>query len=103
MPGLGYTDPVQPLQNTVNHLRESEQCHLVFVLSHLGFQYDSDKIDDHKLAIRTYGIDAILGGHTHTFLDKPVQVKNAQNKSVIINQAGWAGLRLGKLEFEVRV
>lgn len=103
MPGLGYTDPVQPLQNTVNHLRESEHCHLVFVLSHLGFQYDSDKIDDHKLAARTHGIDAILGGHTHTFLDKPVQVKNAQNKTVIINQAGWAGLRLGKLEFEVRV
>jgi 5'-nucleotidase len=102
MPGLGYLDPVQPLQNTVNHLREMEHCHLVFVLSHLGFQYDSDKIDDHKLASRTHGIDAILGGHTHTFLDKPVQVKNAQNKPVIINQAGWAGLRLGKLEFEVR-
>jgi len=103
MTGLRYEDPVEPLQKAVNHLRQNERCHLVIVLSHLGYQYDSDKIDDHKLAARTYGIDAILGGHTHTFLEEPVREKNAKRETVIINQAGWAGLRLGKLEFEVRL
>jgi 5'-nucleotidase len=42
-----------------------------------------------------------LGGHTHTFLDAPVTVKNTDGKDVIVNQAGWAGLRLGKITLEV--
>ena len=49
----------------------------------------------------TYGIDAILGGHTHTFLEKPTEVQNSKGKTVIVNQAGWAGLQLGKLVFEI--
>lgn len=99
--GINYTDPIKPLQNVVNTLRKKEKCDMVIVLSHLGFKYDDDKIDDHKLAAKTTGIDLILGGHTHTFLDKPVIVKNAKGRSVVINQAGWAGLKLGKLVWEI--
>jgi 5'-nucleotidase len=99
--GIIYQDPVEPLQMTVNELRNDHKCDLVIVLSHLGFQYDSDKIDDLKLAQKTEGIDAILGGHTHTFLDKPILVKNKMGKNTVVNQAGWAGLRLGKLHFHI--
>lgn len=99
--GIVYHDPVTPVQNEVNFLRNKEKCDLVFVLSHLGYEYQDEKIDDLKLAKRTFGIDAILGGHTHTFLEKPTEVKNAKGKTVIVNQAGWAGLQLGKLVFEI--
>ena len=99
--GIIYNDPVNPIQNEVNYLKNKEKCDLVFVLSHLGYEYQDDKIDDLKLAKRTYGIDAILGGHTHTFLEKPTEVKNSKGKTVIVNQAGWAGLRLGNLVFEI--
>jgi 5'-nucleotidase len=97
---FAYFDPVEKLQEQVNFLRKNKNCHAVVVLSHLGYQYSSEKIDDIKLAQRTEGIDVILGGHTHTFLDEPTVVKNKAGKKVVINQAGWAGLKLGHLQFE---
>lgn len=99
--GIIYQDPVEPLQRTVNELRLNQGCDIVIVLSHLGYKYESDKIDDLKLAQNTYGIDAILGGHTHTFLEKPISIKNKKGKYTIVNQAGWAGLQLGKLHFHI--
>jgi len=99
--GISYNDPIEILQKIVDHLRNNEKCELVIVLSHLGYKYENDKIDDLKLASKTHGIDAILGGHTHTFLDEPTMIKNIKGKKVIVNQAGWAGLRLGKLVFAI--
>jgi 5'-nucleotidase len=99
--GLTYQDPIEPLQSTVNHLKNKEDCDFIVVLSHLGYSYDSQKIDDLKLAAKTDNIDVILGGHTHTFLDKPTTVKNKSGKQVLVNQVGWSGLVLGKIVFEV--
>ncbi|MGB8192302.1 MAG: hypothetical protein WCF67_10310, partial [Chitinophagaceae bacterium] len=44
-------------------------------------------------------IDLIIGGHTHTFMDKPEAFKNKIGKDVIVNQVGWAGIILGRLDF----
>lgn len=101
IPGLRYHDPVEPLQKTVDYLRTSGGCDAVFVISHLGYSYDTDKIDDLKLAAKTHGITAIVGGHTHTFLEKATSVKNAQGEKVLVNQAGWGGLMLGELRFSL--
>jgi 5'-nucleotidase len=51
------------------------------------------------LARDTENIDLIIGGHTHTFLDKPDVVKNKKGNDVVVNQVGWAGLQLGRLDF----
>lgn len=99
--GVKYNDPVASLKDTVKTLKKKEKCNLVIVLSHLGYEYKTGQIDDRKLAAKTSGIDMILGGHTHTFLDAAVKLKNADGKDVIVNQAGWAGLRLGKISLEV--
>ena len=44
-------------------------------------------------------IDLILGGHTHTFLPEPQTFANRQGKNVLVNQVGWAGLLLGRIDF----
>jgi len=41
----------------------------------------------------------IVGGHTHSFLDKPLVLKNADGNPILVNQAGWAALETGKVEF----
>jgi 5'-nucleotidase len=41
----------------------------------------------------------IIGGHTHTFLDEPTVLKDKNGSDVIVNQVGWGGLRLGRLDF----
>ena len=74
-------------------------CDFVICLSHLGYRYNENKISDLALAKETCNIDLILGGHTHTFLDEPTSVMNSVNQAVVINQAGWAGLVIGKLDF----
>ncbi|WP_236975397.1 bifunctional metallophosphatase/5'-nucleotidase [Membranihabitans maritimus] len=93
-----YIDPVPTAQKTAMHLKFEKDCDLVICLSHLGFKYSSSKIDDLKLAKATSGIDIILGGHTHTFLDEPVLTKNKNGETIIINQVGWAGILLGRID-----
>ncbi|RMG79967.1 MAG: bifunctional metallophosphatase/5'-nucleotidase [Bacteroidetes bacterium] len=93
-----YLDPISSVQKTTDILRNDEKCDIVICLSHLGYKYNSNKVSDIVLAKETHGIDIIIGGHTHTFLDKPDIQKNKKGKPVVINQVGWAGVRLGKID-----
>jgi 5'-nucleotidase len=93
-----YQDPLERGNATARILREKEKCDLVICLSHLGFRYRNDQVSDVVLAESSRDIDLILGGHTHTFLDEPVVVNNQQGEPVIINQVGFGGLRLGRLD-----
>ena len=71
---------------------------MVVCLSHLGYKYQNRKVSDIFLAEENSCIDIILGGHTHTFFDKPEVIKNKRNEATIINQVGWAGIILGRLD-----
>lgn len=93
-----YQDPVAVAREMVQDLRD-KGCHLVVCLSHLGLSYESDKISDIALAQQVEGIDLIIGGHTHSFLDEPLRVLNPAGKEVLINQVGWAGVALGRLDY----
>jgi 5'-nucleotidase len=96
-----YLEPLRIAQQTADHLRKKEHCDLVICLSHLGYSYESRKVSDLVLAKETRGIDLIIGGHTHTFLDEPTIIKNADEKPVIVNQVGWGGVRLGRIDFRL--
>lgn len=94
-----YLDPVEMAQHYADLLRKDKKCHLVICLSHLGYDYGGEgKISDTLLAKKTSGIDLILGGHTHTFLKEPVKVRSKVNQEVLINQVGFAGLLLGRMD-----
>lgn len=98
--GVVYQDPISIFRKQ-EQLLKSQGCDIIVCLSHLGFSYKELKISDQELAHISEYTDLIIGGHTHTFLDKPRRLKNALGKDVIINQAGWAGLRLGRVDFYV--
>jgi 5'-nucleotidase len=100
--GVVYKDPVKSVQEQVDFLRNKEKCDVVVVLSHLGFEYPGNQISDRKLAAETHGIDVILGGHTHTFLEAPLNAVNKKNSPVIVSQAGWAGLQLGHIKLSFK-
>ncbi len=95
---LKYLDPIEIAQQCVKELKD-EKCDFIICLSHIGFEYKDEKVSDRVLAQNTDGIDLILGGHTHTFLPEPVEEINRAGEPVIINQVGWAGLFLGRLDF----
>ena len=96
-----YLNPVEIAQHYADFLRKEKGCDLVICLSHIGYDYqdDADKISDKKLAAQTDNIDLILGGHTHTFLPEPLTFTNKSGKNVLVNQVGWAGLLLGRIDF----
>jgi len=94
-----YLDPLEMARATVQKLKEKENCDLVICLSHLGYKYRDEKISDLKLASLTKDIDLIIGGHTHTFLPQPTVVQNMEGKNVLVNQVGWAGVNLGRIDF----
>lgn len=96
-----YNNPIEIAQEMVRILKHEQKCDLIICLSHLGYKYDAqpDKICDLKLAALTKEIDLIIGGHTHTFLDKPTIVKNLDQKEVLVNQVGCYGINLGRIDF----
>lgn len=96
-----YNNPIEVAQDMTRILKEEQKCDLVICLSHLGFSYKNEpyKVSDLELAKKTKNIDLIIGGHTHTFLDKPVVEKNSEGKDVLINQVGCYGINLGKIDF----
>lgn len=96
-----YLDPVEIAKDMARLLKEEKKCDLVICLSHLGYKYkdEPDKICDTKLATLTKDIDLIIGGHTHTFLDKPTVLKNAVGQDVLVNQVGCYGINLGRIDF----
>ena len=60
------------------------------LLTHIGFE------EDKKLAAKldpSWGVDVIIGGHSHTFIDKPAYVNN-----ILIVQAGTGTDQIGRFD-----
>jgi len=95
-----YNDPIQKSREVAEHLKKKEQCDFIICLSHLGYKYkETNLVSDEILAKETQFTDLIIGGHTHTFLDEPVVFKDKNGSDVVVNQVGWGGARLGRLDF----
>ncbi len=94
-----YNDPLIVAAEMESFLKNDKKCDLVVCLSHLGLRYRENKVSDIVLAGATAMTDLIIGGHTHTFLEKPIIEQNKAGKQVIVNQASWGGLVLGKIDF----
>lgn len=94
-----YQNPIEKANETAAILKHDLGCDLVIVLSHLGYKYNTNKVSDVVMAQNSKDIDVILGGHTHTFMDVPDVVENQNGNPVIVNQVGWGGVCIGRLDF----
>ena len=92
--GLKFTDPVAAANLWVPRARA--EADIVIAVTHIGV------LDDHRLVAQTRGIDAVVGGDSHTYLYNLAEQKNLDGKVVPIVQDGEFGVRLGefKLSFE---
>ncbi len=97
--GVTYDDPVPVAKAMSRILRENLRCDFVICLSHLGFKYSDDRISDMRLARQVTGIDLIIGGHTHTFLEAPVSVQTTPQWRTLVTQVGFGGIVLGRIDF----
>jgi S-sulfosulfanyl-L-cysteine sulfohydrolase len=80
----------QSLRETIDEVRKRKVAAIV-LLSHNGIDVDL------KLASRVKGLTAILGGHTHDALPKPIRVRNDGGETLVAN-GGSNGKFLGVLD-----
>jgi 5'-nucleotidase len=93
---LTFLDPADVARDMVDALRNREKVDMVICLSHGGLNDDPQKSEDELLARKVKGIDIIVSGHTHTKLDKPINVNGT-----IIVQAWCYGKQVGVLDIAV--
>lgn len=94
-----FNDPMQTALKMEKILKEEKNADLIICLSHLGYDYKDKTVSDKIIASQTMNTDLIIGGHTHSFLKNPDRILNKSGKEVIINQVGFGGLILGKVDF----
>ena len=95
--GVVYNDPIEAAQKMADLLKNEEGCDVVICLSHLGYQLKNAPCDE-ELAQKTNHIDAILGGHTHTFMKEPAVYLNKDGRNVSVMHTGKNGIYVGMLK-----
>lgn len=90
--GMKYLDPVETANKLAAQLRTQHNCDLIICLSHLGYNPDT------RLAESTRNIDLIIGGHSHTFMEKPDIRKNLDDEDVMVYQTVGRGVYVGRIE-----
>ena len=63
---------------------------LTILLTHIGFESDCELA---RLLNPAWGVDLILGGHTHTILERPAEVNG-----VLVAQAGFGTDQIGRFD-----
>lgn len=92
--GVEWQNAINVADNEAKKLRD-EGADIVIALSHLGYQKNDVVYYDRGIALNTKHIDMIIGGHTHTFLNRADYVTNLDGDKVPIVQTGSKGICLG--------
>ena len=94
-----YNDPVACAQKVINELK-ARKCDLIICISHLGWNIEG--VSDEEVIAGTHGIDIVLGGHSHTYLNKLEYVKDLDGKMIGVDQNGKHAIYVGKLVLDMK-
>ena len=99
--GVKYLDPIATANEMTDLLRNKLKCDLVICISHMGWTTKGGTVIDSEIIAQTKGIDLVLGGHSHTYLDKLEYVTDPDGKQVAVDQNGKHGLYIGKMKLKL--
>ncbi len=91
-----FTAQVEAARGMVRELRGRQKADVVVLISHCGVWEKESHSEDVIIAKKVPGIDIIIGGHTHTKLDRPIII----GKTIIV-QAGEMARWMGVIDFTV--
>ncbi len=116
IPGLTFTDPIATAEEYSTELAPTND--VVIALTHIGFTENPSSVEvdtnvDTNLAMETTGIDAVIGGHSHTDPSKqtaysgiykflPTIIGNAEGLPVVVTQAYRYNNTLGEVVLGLR-
>jgi 2',3'-cyclic-nucleotide 2'-phosphodiesterase (5'-nucleotidase family) len=90
--GWTISDPVAAAKAWIPKARA--HCDVLIAVTHIGVDMDKE------LVAQTSGLDAIVGGDSHTYLYKAVEVANTDGRSIPIVQDGEFGADLGRFDLD---
>jgi 2',3'-cyclic-nucleotide 2'-phosphodiesterase (5'-nucleotidase family) len=88
--GWTISDPIATAQEWIPKARAD--CDILIAMTHIGVELDL------PLVMKTHGLDAVVGGDSHTFLYKALEIKNTDGVKVPIVQDGEFGANLGRFD-----
>ena len=88
--GFVFTDPIEAAKEWIPKARRD--CDILIAVTHIGADQDM------LLARGVTGLDAIVGGHSHTFLYTPLTAVNPDGAVTPIVQDGEFGVNLGRFD-----
>jgi 2',3'-cyclic-nucleotide 2'-phosphodiesterase (5'-nucleotidase family) len=86
--GISFQDP---LQTAKKYTYLKKQSDVFIALTHIGIR------EDMQLAQQMGELDVIIGGHSHTMIEKPQEING-----VLVAQAGGHGQYIGRIELIVK-
>ncbi|MEG2441823.1 MAG: 5'-nucleotidase C-terminal domain-containing protein, partial [Acetivibrio sp.] len=92
---LAFRPVAEGVKETVATIKEKEDVDMIVCVSHCGTSEDPKKSEDELLAKAVPELDLIISGHTHSLLEKPIQVGNTW-----IVSTGEYGSRIGNIKLE---
>ncbi|MEW6287956.1 MAG: 5'-nucleotidase C-terminal domain-containing protein [Chloroflexota bacterium] len=113
IPGLTFSNPIAKTQELSDLLRPTND--VVIALTHIGFTENPASVEvdanvDTNLAKTTTGVDAVIGGHSHTdpavgfgaYKYLPAIIPNATGQPVVVTQAYRYNNTLGEVSIGLR-
>ena len=95
--GLDFRREVDVAREAVKALKK-QGATVIIAVTHIGIEQENQKFEgDQTLAREVPGIDLIVGGHSHTFLNRPIRGENG----TLIVQAGSYLVKAGRATLEI--
>ena len=94
--GVKYMNPASVALDVATLLKVEKKCDMVICISHLGWNSNRGE-DDQYMIHGSRHIDLVLGGHTHTYMEKMEYEKNMDGKPVPVDQNGKHAIFVGKM------
>lgn len=95
--GLDFRREADAARDAVKALRK-QGATVIIAVTHIGLEGEDQKFEgDQTLAREVPGIDLIVGGHSHTFLTRPIRGENG----TLIVQAGHYLIKAGRAVLEI--
>lgn len=91
---LNITDPINEVKNVLKAFK-GEDIDFTICLTHLGLEND---VELAKSLDQDLGVDLIIGGHSHSFIEEPIFENN-----IMIVQAGDGSNKIGVLDLEIDI
>ena len=97
--GMVRLNSIEEVNRWADYLKNRKHCDLVILLSHFGYDGGSpDRPSDVLMVEHSRNLDLVIGGHSHTYLKAPREVKDLDGRIVPVTQCGGQGIVVGTWE-----